>query len=180
MKLGAKVIRADEIGHRILRDERVKNALVERFGAKILKDGEIDREELGGVVFGNKEAMGFLNRLTHPRINEMIKKDMEKLDGVIVVEAAILFEMGLEGICDFIVATYCPEEEQMRRLLQKGLSRGEAKARLSSQMPPEYYASRSDVVIFTAKALEETAKRAEEVYKILSRGGKLELSEKQS
>ncbi len=180
-KLGAKIIRADEVGHQILLEEDVKEALVRKFGEQILSNGKIDRDKLGRRVFGDREALDFLNKLTHPRINKRIEEMLRKMDGVIVIEAAIVFEMGLYKLCDYIVATYCPREEQMTRLLEKGFSREEAEARLASQMPPEYYAGRSHVIIFTTESPEKTLKDARKIYRLLTKkGGRVGFPKKQS
>lgn len=179
--MGARIIRADEVGHQVLEEEDVKEVLVKKFGTGILTDGKIDRKKLGRLVFGDREALSFLNKLTHPRINRKIKEMIEKIDGPVVIEAAIVFEMGLCKLCDYIVATYCPREEQMLRLLEKGFTREEAEARLSSQMPPEYYAGKSHVIIFTTESPEKTLKDARQIYRMLTRkGGRVGFPKKQS
>lgn len=180
-KLGAKIIRADEIGHQVLEEEEVKKAIVRKFGERVLSNGRVDRKKLGKLVFGDREALDFLNKLTHPRINRKIKEMIENMEGVIVIEAAIVFEMGLYKLCDYIVATYCPREEQMARLLEDGFTREEAEARLASQMPPEYYAGRSHVIIFTTESPEKTLKDARKIYKLLTKkGGRVGFPKKQS
>ncbi len=168
--MGLRVIRADLVGHRVLEFPHVKKALVERYGDAILKQGKVDRGALAKRVFGNHEELRFLNALTHPEIKKLVEEEVKKESGPVAVEAALLFEISLAKLCDVIICTYCSKETQMRRLLKKGLSLQEAKARLASQKPPEYYASRADVVINTEVDLDEVKKLAEKVISQLKEG----------
>src|SRR5205807_6569288 len=67
---GAATVSSDEIVHRLLReDDEVRAALLERFGERILDEaGQIDRSAIAEVVFPDREALDWLERLLHPRV----------------------------------------------------------------------------------------------------------------
>ncbi len=168
--MGLRVIRADLVGHRVLEFPHVKRALVERYGKGILKNGRVDRGALAQRVFGISEELRFLNALTHPEIKKIVERDIKGEKGPVALEAALLFEISLTELCNVIICTYCSKETQIKRLLKKGLSLREALARLASQKPPEYYASRAHVVINTEADLKEVKKSAERVIQQLKEG----------
>ncbi|MDP9492043.1 MAG: dephospho-CoA kinase, partial [Actinomycetota bacterium] len=101
---GAAVISSDEIVHRLLReDEDVKSALLERLGENILgENGEIDRKKVGEIVFGDYEALAWLEGLLHPLVSAVYFRWREELaelpdpPEVCVTEVPLLYEVGAE------------------------------------------------------------------------------------
>ena len=65
---GAATISSDDIVHRLLReDSGVRAALLERFGTGVLDDaGNVDRAAISRIVFGDAEALAWLEALLHP------------------------------------------------------------------------------------------------------------------
>jgi dephospho-CoA kinase len=98
--------------HRFLReDPTVKRAIVERFGDDVLdEDGEIDRRRVAKRVFGDDEALHWLEALLHPRVVATYLKwreDLAKLKpppAVSVTEVPLLYEVGGEDRFDVVVA----------------------------------------------------------------------------
>ena len=95
-------ISADLIGHEILlKGEAAYQPIIEAFGEEILDaSGEIVRQKLGQVVFGNKEKVALLNEITHPIITTKIKERIAYYQKAasnqhIILEAALLLESGL-------------------------------------------------------------------------------------
>ncbi len=169
-KQGAKIIRADLVGHEVLELEPVKKALRQRFGDGVFSGEKVDRRALAERVFSSPEDLEFLNRLTHPEIRRIIGERLKKERGLVVIEAALLFEIGLDEFCHFIVATYCSPQEQRRRLLLKGYTPEQGEARRSAQKSPEFCASRADLVINTEGSIETVREKAEEILKQIKEG----------
>lgn len=157
--LGFFVIDADKIGHSILiKDSCAYNEIVESFGKEILSpDGEIDRKKLGGIVFTNPEKLLLLNKITHQKITEKIEKMIEKCDNeTAVLEAAVLFESGMDKICDVVVAVIAPKEERARRISERdGVSIENAMLRINSQKNDDFYLSKADRIIFNNGSIEK-------------------------
>ena len=100
--LGAELIDADVVGHEAYRPHaEAWSRVVDAFGQDILgPDNEIDRRALGAIVFSDPEQLKRLNGIMHPLMAGMVQ---EKIDAfrkngaeVVVVEAALLFEAGME------------------------------------------------------------------------------------
>lgn len=101
------IVDVDKIGHQVL-DER-KNEILAAFGRGILSNNgfnveTIDRKKLGKIVFSNKKKLKLLNSLVHPWMVEKIKLYITENKGKnICINAALLFEMGLDHLCDTIL-----------------------------------------------------------------------------
>ncbi len=134
--LGAGIIDADQVGHEILSAGQAAYAqVVQAFGEQILNaQGEIDRKRLGAIVFAEEKKLLQLNSITHPHIINNIVKQIEAGNGIMVLDAALLFETGLDALCDEIWLVMAKREEQIRRiLLRDHLTRQEAERRIQSQ-----------------------------------------------
>ncbi|OQB14185.1 MAG: Dephospho-CoA kinase [Firmicutes bacterium ADurb.Bin193] len=150
LDLGYYVINADKVGHGILlKGGAAYNEIAESFGSEILApDGEIDRKKLGSVVFSDGEKLLLLNRITHPKITAEIKNMIKDRKGVVVIEAAALFESGFNKLCDIVIAVLAPEAERIRRISERdGLSIEDAAKRIKSQKSDEFYIENADIII---------------------------------
>ena len=69
-ELGAVLIDADRVGHEVYQPNTdTWREVVAAFGRQILTpSGDIDREKLGEIVFGNPDSLVRLNRIMHPRL----------------------------------------------------------------------------------------------------------------
>jgi dephospho-CoA kinase len=175
--LGAKIIDADRVGHELLQPSSpVHNKIVSHFGREILKPGGgIDRERLGAIVFADPQRLGELDSIIHPsliaRVEERAKELHARHPGaVILVDAALIYEAGVEDRFAKILVTWCRPEQQIERLMAKaGLSRLDALRRLACQIPAEEKRRRADYVIDCSGSLEETRGQAETLYPEIKR-----------
>ena len=129
------------------------------FGSSILlPDGEINRKKLGNIVFSNSIELGALNNMTHPRIVERVALKINTLknkgEKAIVIDAAILFEMGLNKFCDIIWFIYADKDTQLNRLIKRNkFSYEEALNRIESQNNNQESLKLADIVINNNKTL---------------------------
>lgn len=176
-EFGAHIISADRIGHELLRPgEEVYEEVVRRHGAKVLNpDGTVNRGALARIVFSDRRELEWLNRLSHPRLVERVRRELSRLRrelpprSLVVVDAALLFEMGLGGDVDFVIAVVAPEEVRLGRLLAQGMSEEEAKARMRAQMPQEEKARRADFVVDGSAPLDKVRREVVEIARHLLR-----------
>ena len=152
--LGASLISADQVGHEAYSpNTEAWEQVVAAFGGGILQgDGEINRRELGAIVFSDPDKLEKLNQIMHPRMARVVADKIEILRSqgvdVVVVEAALLFEAGWDSLVEEVWVTDSPEEIVIERLKQRnGLSEEEARKRISSQMDRVERLERSDFVI---------------------------------
>lgn len=176
-ELGCHVVRADELGHRVLApDSEIFSAIVEQFGTGILAaDGTIDRKRLASQVFDNPERLAILNGLIHPavfRLEDEFVAEAERIDpdGIAVVEAAILIETGSYRRFDRLILVVCTEREQIQRSMHRdGCTREEVEARLRRQMPLAEKRKYADFIVDTSGPKARTVDQTRSVYESLRR-----------
>ena len=93
----------DVIGHRLLQEPMVINALVHTFGEEILENNAISRPALGNIVFSNKDALLKLNTIMHPRIKEYVLNQIESRQSSFLIVGALIQEIGVSECCDHVV-----------------------------------------------------------------------------
>ena len=152
--LGAQVIDADKVGHEAYKPgSPIWQEALDAFGEGILRaDGEIDRKQLGSIVFNDPQALKKLNAIMHPRMADIIGQQIGQFreEGVeaVVLEAALLLEAGWDSLVDEIWIVRAPEDKVVERLKQRDkLPGGEIKERMRSQLAFEEASPRAQVVI---------------------------------
>lgn len=161
------------LGCRIIDGDRLSRQLTEKngpalpmirsvFGNEIFTDdGELVRRKLGDIVFQNDEKRACLDQIMQPLIRMMILQRIEEArndnSSVCVLDMPLLFEKGLDQLCDRIWCVSLPEEIQVSRLMERDhLNRTQAMARINSQMAVKEKAALSHVVIDTSGSIEQT------------------------
>jgi len=119
-------------------------AVIARFGTGVLATGSdadaavIDRLALGRWVFADAQARLWLERLVHPIVRGRFETELARLAEapVVVLMIPLLFEAGLETLCQETWLVDCEPNQQLARLMARnGLSRAEAQARIDAQWP---------------------------------------------
>lgn len=112
-----------------------RKSLMKAFGSKIaLKNGFIDRKELGHLVFQNPEKMAQLNELTKTPLLTYLRKVLHGLSGKIFIEGALLIEAGWTFICNNeVVILNVDLKTQNKRLVDRGYSNEQIHNRIKSQ-----------------------------------------------
>jgi dephospho-CoA kinase len=115
---GAAVISSDDVVHRLYReDEGLQSALRDRWGERVFRDGEVDRAEIGRIVFADRAELAWLESELHPRVRTATDAWLgEQSADVTVAEIPLLFETGGERRFDrVVVVTAPPEVREARR-----------------------------------------------------------------
>ncbi len=171
-RLGARVLDADAIGHDLLRTDRLRSAIRETFGEDVLnEEGEVDRQALGRVVFGDEKARQQLNCLVRPAIRAEIRRRTgemrgEGYDGVVVVDAPLLVDTGPTDLADKVILVTAPASTRKERIiLRSGLTGREAEQRIAAQVSDAKQARWADFVLENNGTEEELAEEAEALWK---------------
>jgi len=170
---GAVIIDADEISREILAPEKPAwHAVVKHFGREILPDGKnIDRKKLGRMVFSDKAMLEKLNSITHPAIVREIKCRLDycrqKKEKIVVIDAALLLETGLDSMVDEVWLVSVDEKTQLARLLnrEKDLSVEEAMDRIRAQMSLDKKIEMADRIIENNGSIEEIKRQIDVLWR---------------
>jgi dephospho-CoA kinase len=160
---GVPTVDADALVHELLGAGGEATAEVaRRFGTRVLGEGgAVDRRVLAALVFEDASARRDLEAILHPRVYARIEEwaSLQARAGArwILADIPLLFETGYERDFDRVIATLCPPDEQVRRIMARdGADEAAARARLSAQWPAEAKAARSTDVIDTGGTAEAT------------------------
>ncbi|KAF0341716.1 dephospho-CoA kinase [Pediococcus acidilactici] len=160
---GIPIVDADEIAHAVLEFKAVKVQLVKAFGTPILNEQkQVDRKQLGKIVFGESKKLGELNQIVQPVIRQEIIRQLKSFttESVVVLDAPVLFEQGYETLVDCIMVVSTTPAEQLRRLMERNhLTREDAQKRIDAQMPIEIKQKKADVTIDSSGSIEATQKQ---------------------
>jgi dephospho-CoA kinase len=174
-RLGVACLDADELAHDVTSSDTEATArIVARFGREVLaSDGSVDRAKLGPIVFADQAARRDLERIVHPPVYRAIAaglRGFERLGGhrYAVVGVPLLYETDHAKEFDRVIATICPLEMQIARLVERGVSERDARLRLAAQWPAAEKASRADTVIRTDGTFEETDRQVDWIHEQLT------------
>ncbi len=175
--LGALVVDADEAAHAVYEPGTPGfEAVIREFGDYYVRDGRIDRQRLGELVFKDAASRRRLNAIVHPLVREwMAARTVEAAErgaDIVVQDVPLLFENGLERLYSSVVLVYVPEAMQLERLVQgRGFTPERARAVIATQVPIEEKRRRAHHVIDNSGATEQTRSQVEQLWaKLVSSG----------
>ena len=162
-ELGAVIVDGDVLSRELTAENGpALPDIRQAFGNSVFNaDGTLNRRALGAVVFADDKARDTLDSIMQPLLLTLILRDIEeaRLSGaaVCVLDMPLLYEKGLDRLCDRVWCAFIPRETQLERLMQRdGFTHEEAEARLRSQLPAAEKAARADVVIDTSGPIQYT------------------------
>jgi dephospho-CoA kinase len=169
-EMGFDVIDADSLAHTLIEPGAPAYAeVIHEFGPAIVDaSGRVDRGKLGALVFADRTKLDRLNAIVHPRVREAIVRQFDEWarngsGKAAFVEAALLVEAGYPKDLDGLVVAWARPEQQVERLLARGMSEDEARRRIASQLPVEEKLKLATEKIDCSGSLEETRRQVEAV-----------------
>lgn len=167
-ELGGAVVDCDEVYHELLRTSApMKDELRARFGAGVFdENGDLRRQELGAIVFGDAGALADLNAITHRYIVAELEGRIARARAegrpAIALDAIALLECGAGALCGVTVAVTARSELRVRRIMaREGISEAYARARAEAQKPCAWFEERCTYTLRNGgsrEALEEQAR----------------------
>ena len=172
-RLGVPVLSADIIAKEISNyDPRVRQLLIGMLGPKTYtSDGVLDRAYVASRVFSSKSIQKRINAIIHPRVEEEVKRrflEMERTGTRIgIVEAALIFEAGLDRLLDAVVVIDAAEDSRIDRVMKRdSTTRPSVLDRMSAQMDPESKLKKADYVLHNEGTIEELEQKVNFLYSI--------------
>jgi dephospho-CoA kinase len=156
---GAIVIDADVLAREVVEPGTpALAAIIDRFGAEVLRDGQIDRARLAQIVFADPHARRDLERIVHPAVRARAA-ELERAAGdaaVVVHVIPLLVETGQHEDFDVVVTVDADHETQIQRLMvRNGFTRAEAESRIAAQASRKDRRRAADVVVDNTGSLTQ-------------------------
>ncbi|WP_125702909.1 dephospho-CoA kinase [Lacticaseibacillus daqingensis] len=175
-RLGCPVVDADVIAREIVAPGMpALREIVAAFGPTMQKrDGSLDRERLGDLVFNDPAKLAQLNAIDHPYLRAAINDALAaaKATGVPVVvgEIPLLYETGYETSFDGVAVVTLPPHLQLERLMARdGLTEAQAKARIAAQLPLAEKIARADYLLDNSQGAAARERQVAELLAHLAR-----------
>lgn len=146
-------------------------AIRETFGDEVFNpDGTLNRRALADIVFASAPRRRALEGIIHPLVQrDMLERmDQAAADGakIVILDVPLLFETGMDALCDETWALYVDREKQISRIVARdGISREQAEVRIDSMMPTEARNARATHAINTDQPVEKTRQVLGQLYK---------------
>ena len=157
-QLGGCVLDCDAIYHEMLRtDGGLRRAITDAFGDVFTPDGQLDRQKLGTLVFGDAAQLDRLNAIIYDQLPRELARRMALSPAPIMgIDAINLVESGLSQLCDRTLAVIAPAEDRVRRIMARdGITEEYARLRVAAQKDDAFYRTHcTDVLVNTAAAPE--------------------------
>lgn len=162
---GAVVVDADRIAREVVEPGTPGlAAVVAAFGEEVLtSDGALDRPALAAVVFADPDARARLDGIVHPLVRERATELTADLpeDAVVVQDLPLLVETGQAGAFDMVLVVQADLDTRVERLIGRGMSEEDARARIAAQATDEQRRAVADVVLDNSGTREELAEQAD-------------------
>ena len=170
--LGAARFDADEVSRAVTAPGGAAlPAIRAQFGDEVFHpDGTLDRRALGAIVFGSTPHRRALEGIIHPLVQrELLTRMDEAADRglrIIILDVPLLFETGMDALCDETWTVYAGREIQISRIVARdGITREQAEARIDSMMPTEDRNARATYAINTEQPMERTRQQLAQLYR---------------
>ena len=167
-ELGFFVLDADSLAHKLIElGQPAYDEVLHEFGQSVLApDARVDRAKLSAIVFNDRSRLDRLNAIIHPRVAAVVFRQFDDWQragtrDAAFVEAALLIESGIHKNLDGLVVAWCEPQQQLERLLARGLSEAEARRRIAAQLPVDEKLRLATEKIDCSGSLEETRRQVE-------------------
>ncbi len=147
---GMTVINADALVAEIYESSPAcLKSVAASFGGDIINpDGTLNRKLLARRAFESKDNTALLGAIVHPFVIAETLKILKTLSGTVVFDAPQLFESNMDAVCDVIVSVTADEGVRAGRIIERdGLTREQARERISAQHSEEFFRSHSDYIL---------------------------------
>jgi dephospho-CoA kinase len=166
---GAVVVDADVIAREVVAPGTPGlAAIVEAFGPTVLAaDGSLDRPGLAAVVFADPQARRRLDGIVHPLVRARAGEleAAAPADAVVVHDVPLLAETGQGSSYDLVVVVEADPAVRVARLVQRGLTADDARARIAVQATDEQRRAIADVVLDNSGTPEQLAGQVERLWR---------------
>jgi dephospho-CoA kinase len=169
-QLGAIVVDSDQLARDVLERGSIGfNEVVAKFGDEILKNGEIDRQLLGSIVFKDPTKRSELEQITHPLIRKAFAEVIARStsNSIVINQIPLLVESNHDYKFDHVITVSASEDIRAQRLLKRGLTGVQIKERMQAQATDQMREGIADSVIVNEKSEQEITNQVEKIWELL-------------
>jgi len=169
---GFPVVVADDIAKKLLSEnDEIKKQAIKTFGNESYINGEPNKKFLADNVFSQPEKLVQINNIIHPKTLQIIEELMNELlktNNLVFVESAIIVEIGIEEMFDYIVLITAEDEKRIERVQKRSsLSVEDIQKRIDSQLKDESKKQFADFTIDNNSTEEKFTEKCEFVITLL-------------
>lgn len=170
---GYPVIVADDVAKKLLsQDEEIKKQIIETFGDESYNNGEPNKKFLADNVFSQPEKLVQINNIIHPKTLTIMAKltdELLKTNNLVFVESAIIVEIGIEEMFDYLVLVTAEDKTRIERVQKRSsLSVEEIQKRIDSQLKDESKKQFADFTIDNNSTEEKFKEKCEFIITLLN------------
>jgi len=177
-KLGARVISADDEAKVLLaRDPAVVRKITRLLGPRAYAPGGVpDRSFIASRIFSNPRERRRVNAIIHPAViartrSAIADEKRRARSPLVVVEAALMYEAGMDRLFDAVVVIDSPAGVRASRIVARdGVSKADAMRRIRSQGSGRAKAARADIVIRNRGDLRSLRAAGRFLFRLLASG----------
>jgi len=169
-QLGAIVVDSDQLARDVLERGSIGfNEVVAKFGDEILKNGEIDRQLLGSIVFKDPTKRSELEQITHPLIRKAFAEVIARStsNSIVINQIPLLVESNHDYKFDHVITVSASEDIRAQRLLKRGLTGVQIRERMQAQATDQMREGIADSVIVNEKSEQEVTDQVEKIWELL-------------
>ena len=169
-QLGAIVVDSDQLARDVLERGSIGfNEVVAKFGDEILKNGEIDRQLLGSIVFKDPTKRSELEQITHPLIRKAFAEVIARStsNSIVINQIPLLVESNHDYKFDHVITVSASEDIRAQRLLKRGLTGVQIRERMQAQATDQMREGIADSVIVNEKSQQEITDQVEKIWELL-------------
>ena len=166
-QLGAEVLSTDAVVHELYKEQRVRDAITERWGPEVAPGGVVDRAAVAQRAFASEQERGWLEGMLWPLVGERMAQWLQSARSLrpppraVVVEIPLLFESELESGFDATIAVIASESLRRERAGARGHEREDE--RISRQLSQEQKARLATYVVHNDGSENELHERLREI-----------------
>ncbi len=156
---GAVVVDADQVAREVVGPGSAALAEIRAaFGSEVFHaNGSLDRAALASIVFRDPSRLEALNTIMHPRILQRSAQLLEAVPSnrIAVYDAPLVLEMADRAVggWDRIIVVDADDDVRIDRLVGRGMSVSDARARMAMQVSRAERNAIADVVIDNSRDL---------------------------
>lgn len=112
------IIHIDDISHKAMESDIIKNKLLDIFGEAIIQNGVINRKYLGDLVFTNRHLYDKISNDIWSKTKELIDDEINKHNNIIL-DWILLPHSHYWKICDIKILITADEDDRISHVLKR-------------------------------------------------------------